>query len=105
MSAFLVEVTLSKRQLRYINASHVSAVILPKEDDELTWKNVVTITDPISPHLGSEDKVFHIGAAVPTAGTRPGNPPQRRLAEVTMGLAGPGQAWRPPDHFVREEFG
>jgi pSer/pThr/pTyr-binding forkhead associated (FHA) protein len=77
MSAFLVEINLQSRQVRYVNASHVPPVLLPNVPN-LAWKDLNYLTAPVSPSLGSEGRDCEVGAFV----AAPGN----RLVLLTDGL-------------------
>jgi serine phosphatase RsbU (regulator of sigma subunit) len=56
MSAFLVEVHLTTRKLRYINASHLPAVLLPSETAGLSWKTLHYLMGSSSAPLGAVAK-------------------------------------------------
>jgi sigma-B regulation protein RsbU (phosphoserine phosphatase) len=78
MSAFIVEVDLKTRKLRYINASHLPAAFLPVQADGLTWKTIRYLIGSNSAPLGAPaQKLMVTGTSVP---------PQTRLVLLTDGL-------------------
>ncbi|MGE0764749.1 MAG: SpoIIE family protein phosphatase, partial [Bdellovibrionales bacterium] len=78
MSAFIIEVDLFTKNLRYINASHLPAVSLPPETSGLSWNKLDFISDPRSPLLGAPEQDFAVGEGDI-------NPPTRLLL-LTDGL-------------------
>lgn len=78
MSAFIVEVNLTTRQLRYVNASHLSAVVLPKYAADLSWKTLENLGDIASSPLGSSQQNLTVGVSVAK--------PETRLVLLTDGL-------------------
>jgi serine phosphatase RsbU (regulator of sigma subunit) len=78
MSAFIVEVDLATRKIRYINASHLPSAILSKTAKEFDWKKLDSLQDPISPMLGSTEVNYQVGEAIAGA--------QSRLILLTDGL-------------------
>lgn len=78
MSAFLVEVHLTTRKMRYINASHLPAVILPQKAEGLTWKKLNYLTGTPSAPLGAAAKKLTL--------TEMTAAPQSRLVLLTDGL-------------------
>lgn len=78
MSAFIVEVDLKTRRVKYINASHLPAVIFTGDPKKLAWNKLDLIIEPISPPFGSIElscKVAEFAAA-----------PGSRLVLLTDGL-------------------
>lgn len=69
MSAFLVEIDLRTRRIKFVNASHVPAVFLTRERN-LPWKDLTFLTDPISPHLGSNMESCFVGETTASHSTR-----------------------------------
>lgn len=79
MSAFIVEVDLKASKLRYINASHLPAALLPKKNAEtLSWKNLDYLLGATSAALGAPAKKVSITERTIT--------PQTRLVLLTDGL-------------------
>jgi serine phosphatase RsbU (regulator of sigma subunit) len=78
MSAFIVEVNLKTRVMRYINASHLPAVVLPKRGPAPSWKSLTYLIDPISSSLGSSEQNIAVGTCVA--------PFNSRLVLLTDGL-------------------
>ncbi len=71
MSAFLVEADFETRKLRYINASHLPAVALPRKLANIKWNQLIFVSEPVSPTLGSENKEFIVGeGSIPSTGMR-----------------------------------
>ena len=78
MSAFIVEIGLLTKKMRYVNASHLPAVLLPKHTAGLSWKDLESLGEPISSALGggeSRPKVGEVQA-----------PESSRLVLLTDGL-------------------
>ena len=78
MSAFIVEVNLRTRVMRYINASHLPAVFLPRERDDLHWKTLHHLNEPVSSSLGSTDPKVYVESMIV--------PLKSRLVLLTDGL-------------------
>lgn len=70
MSAYIVEFNLNTKVLRYINASHLPAILLPPKGTPVAWNTLNFISEAASPPLGSPDKTVHVTAITPPAGTR-----------------------------------
>jgi hypothetical protein len=68
MSAFMVEIDLTKKGFRYINASHVPALILPK--GAINWNELEHLSDPVASPLGSDEPKMQIGTKVLAGGQR-----------------------------------
>ncbi len=78
MSAFIVEVDLTTRKLRYVNASHLPAALLPVQSNDVTWKTIRYLIGANSAPLGAPaQKLMVTGTQVP---------PQTRLVLLTDGL-------------------
>jgi phosphoserine phosphatase RsbU/P len=78
MSAFIVEVDLKTRKLRYVNASHLPAALLPAQAEGVTWKTIRYLIGSNSAPLGAPaQKLMVTGTSVP---------PQTRLILLTDGL-------------------
>ena len=78
MSSFIVEVNLRTRVMRYINASHLPAVILPRDREDLTWKTLEHLGGQVSSPLGSTEVIIHVATAIA--------PIKSRLVLLTDGL-------------------
>ncbi|HVK62190.1 MAG TPA: SpoIIE family protein phosphatase [Bdellovibrionales bacterium] len=78
MSAFIVEIDLQSRALRYINASHLAAILLPKDAKDLSWKSLESLGDPVSSPLGTGLAKVSVGQCLVNEGAR--------LVLVTDGL-------------------
>lgn len=70
MSAFIVEIDLQNRQMRFVNASHLPAVILPKHAHSLKWNQLDYLVVPLSPQLGDTRHEIVVGSRVTPANTR-----------------------------------
>ena len=64
MSAFIVEINLRTRRMRYINASHLPAVFLPRDTTSLTWKSLEYLSEPLSSPLGAAEQNIRIGECI-----------------------------------------
>ncbi len=55
MSGFFVEIFPQTRMIRYVNASHLAALVIPTRSPELLkWSDTVHVDDPISPPVGAK---------------------------------------------------
>jgi serine phosphatase RsbU (regulator of sigma subunit) len=78
MSAFIVEVDLATRKIRYINASHLPAVLLPHDTSQLNWKTLRYLIGATSAPLGAPAQKVLMTETVAT--------PQTRLVLLTDGI-------------------
>ncbi|RYG56812.1 serine/threonine-protein phosphatase, partial [bacterium] len=68
MSAFILETNTAKKGFRYINASHVPALIIPKK--AIVWTEFEHLGDPIASPLGVTNPNMQIGTKELEAGFR-----------------------------------
>ena len=79
MSAFIVEIDLLSRELRYVNASHLAAIALPRAGQMPTWREINVINEPVSSAVGATDPKLLVGSVK--------LPADYRLLLYTDGLA------------------
>ena len=61
MSGFFVEIEIKTRILKYYNASHIPAVVLPARPTlNLSWQNMNFLDAPISPVIGTANKEMFV---------------------------------------------
>lgn len=70
MSGFLVEIDFARQMLRFINASHLAAILLPKAGAALDWKSLVHLDKPMSSSLGSKLPAVTVGETPIVPGSR-----------------------------------
>jgi serine phosphatase RsbU (regulator of sigma subunit) len=61
MSAFLLEIDHADQSLKFINASHLPAIVLPKDLPNLTWSQLEHFDEPVSVPLGTPNPKLAIG--------------------------------------------
>lgn len=78
MSAFIIEIDYFLKIVRFINASHLPAILLDKKVDPKLWNKLPHLNDPRSPPLGSGSMVYGVGET----SVQPG----QRLILITDGI-------------------
>jgi serine phosphatase RsbU (regulator of sigma subunit) len=70
MSGFLVEIDFTRQMLRFINASHLAAIVLPKSGEVVDWKTLAHLDQPTSSALGSKSPTVNVGETPIKPGSR-----------------------------------